>query len=390
VVDNDVTPPEPRKQRMGATPQPASDSPTEEPAAAADVPQRTRMGAPAEATDAPRPTRMGSSTPAATPTETDEATAPIPSVSPAKSTTKPTRVTRLRQILLVLGVLVLAIAVVVFARWLRTVPEVAAFVSANPGAVELPAYAPVGLPAWLGWQHFFNIFFMVLIVRTGWQVRTEKRAPGYWTANEKSFYSPALSSPKKVSLTQWIHQSLDVVWLVNGVVFVLLLAVTGQWMRIVPLGWDYLPNALSTALQYASLDWPTENGWINYNALQVLAYFTTVFVAAPLAAITGYRFSTWWPDRNEKLSKSFPIEWARAVHFPVMLYFVGFTAVHVFLVFFTGALANLNHIFTARDAIDAWGLAVFAVAMLIIVSGWFVTKPFFMGQLAARFGTLSK
>ncbi|WP_218157734.1 hypothetical protein [Saccharopolyspora shandongensis] len=28
--------------------------------------------------------------------------------------------------------------------------------------------------------------------------------------------------------------------------------------------------------------WPTENGWVHYNALQQLAYFTTVFVAAAL------------------------------------------------------------------------------------------------------------
>jgi hypothetical protein len=26
------------------------------------------------------------------------------------------------------------------------------------------------------------------------------------------------------------------------------------------------PNAVSAALQYVSLDWPTENGWVNYNA----------------------------------------------------------------------------------------------------------------------------
>ena len=63
----------------------------------------------------------------------------------------------------------------------------------------------------------------------------------------------------------------------------MVLFVTGQWMRIVPTSWDVFPNAVSAALQYVSLDWPTENGWVNYNALQLLAYFTTVFIAAPLA-----------------------------------------------------------------------------------------------------------
>ena len=41
------------------------------------------------------------------------------------------------------------------------------------------------------------------------------------------------------------------------------------------------PNALSVVIQYLSLDWPTENGWVAYNGLQLFAYFVTVFVAAP-------------------------------------------------------------------------------------------------------------
>ena len=73
--------------------------------------------------------------------------------------------------------------------------------------------------------------------------------------------------------------------------FFVLLFVTGQWMRIVPTSWDVFPNALSAALQYVSLDWPTENGWVNYNSLQLLAYFVTVFIAAPLAIVTGMRMS---------------------------------------------------------------------------------------------------
>jgi thiosulfate reductase cytochrome b subunit len=284
----------------------------------------------------------------------------------------------------------ISVALVFLARWLRTLPGVEAFIESNPGTVELPSSAPIGLPPWLGWQHFLNMFFLVLIVRTGWLVRTEKRAPGYWTAHERTFFSPTASTPKKVSLTQWIHQSLDVLWILNGVVFMVLLFSTGHWMRIMPLSWEYIPNALSAVLQYASLNWPIENGWVNYNALQVFAYFTTVFIAAPLAGISGFRFSTWWPDRNESISKLYPVEWARAIHFPVMLYFVGFTAVHIFLVFMTGMFVNLNHMFTSRDESDGWGLVVFSSAMMVIAAGWFLARPIFLGQLAARFGSLSK
>ena len=104
-------------------------------------------------------------------------------------------------------------------------------------------------------------------------------------------------------------------------------------MRIVPTSWDIVPNALSASLQYVSLQWPHENGWINYNALQQLAYFVIVFIAAPLAIVTGLRMSAAWPKDAARLNRAYPIELARAVHFPTMLFFVLFVIAHVTLVF---------------------------------------------------------
>lgn len=296
-----------------------------------------------------------------------------------------------KRAMLTLGLAVVAVVVlVIVARWLRTTPDVQSFLGQYPGHPTLPDTVPTGLPGWLGWQHFFNIFFMVLIVRTGLQIRHEKKAPAHWTPEPNSLFSPKGSTPKKVSLTQWLHQALDILWVANGLVFIVLLFATSQWMRIVPTDWDVVPNALSAMLQYASLEWPTENGWIYYNALQMLAYFSIVFLAAPLAVISGIRFSTWWPDQNSRLSRIYPIEVARAVHYPVMLYFVAFTLVHVFLVFFTGALRNLNHMYASRDEADWLGLGVFVVSVLVTGAAWILTKPLFMRPVAGRFGTLSK
>lgn len=264
------------------------------------------------------------------------------------------------------------------------------FLVTYDGHASQPETAPVGIPGWLGWQHFLNMFFIVLIIRTGLGVRTERKPPAYWTARKDSFFSPAGNTPKKVSLTQWLHQGLDVLWVANGVVFIVLLFVTGHWMRIVPTSWDVVPNMLSGAIQYASLDWPVENGWVHYNALQVMAYFLTVFIAAPLAIVSGLRISTWWPERAERLNRLYPVEWARAVHFPVMIYFVAFTIVHVFLVFFTGALRNLNHMYTSRDVVDGWGLVIFLASLLVLAAAWFLTKPMFTTPIASRMGTVSK
>jgi len=131
-----------------------------------------------------------------------------------------------------------------------------------------------------------------------------------------------------------------------------LLCSTGQWMGIVPTDWAVIPNAVSAALQYASLDWPLDNGWVNYNSLQQLSYVAVVFVAAPLAIATGARMSALWPRDAPRLNRVYRFELAKAVHLPVMVFFVAFTVVHVALVLATGALRNLNHIFAARDAGD--------------------------------------
>ncbi|WP_438354409.1 cytochrome b/b6 domain-containing protein [Microbacterium sp. CJ88] len=287
-----------------------------------------------------------------------------------------------------LGLLFAAGMAVLAVRWFLSLPALQDFLTTYPGEYHLPEGAPVGLPGWLGWQHFFNVFLMVLIIRSGLRVRSEKRPAVFWT--------PRTNPKGKISLTLWFHQALDLLWLVNGVVFIVLLFVTGQWMRVIPTSWEVFPNALSAVLQYISLDWPTENGWVNYNSVQQLAYFATIFLAAPLAAITGVRMSGVWPKNAKTLNRIYPVEWARAVHFPVMLYFVAFIAVHVFLVFATGALRNLNHMYAAQGSTDPnayadnWlGFWLFVASMIVIAAAWVAARPLVLAPIARLFGTVS-
>jgi thiosulfate reductase cytochrome b subunit len=279
------------------------------------------------------------------------------------------------------GLLFAAGMAVLFVRWFLSLTFMQDFLHTYPGAYPLPATAPVGFPAWLNWQHFFNVFFMVLIIRTGLTVRREKRPSVFWT--------PKSNPKRKISLTLWFHQSLDLLWIINGVIFVILLFVTGQWMRLIPTSWSVFPNALSAALQYVSLDWPTEDGWVNYNSLQQLAYFATVFIAAPLAIATGVRMSGVWPKNAKRLSQAYPVEWARAVHFPVMLYFVLFIIVHVTLVFATGALRNLNHMYAASDAVNWVGFWIFVASLVVIAAAWVAARPLVLAPIARLFGKVS-
>ena len=286
------------------------------------------------------------------------------------------------------GLLFAAGMAVLAARFLLSLEPMQEFLAAYPGEYHLPEGAPVGIPPWLGWQHFFNVFLMVLIIRSGLRVRTEERPTAFW--------SPRGNPSRKISLNLWFHQSLDILWILNGVTFVILLFVTGQWMKIVPTSWEVFPNAISAALQYVSLDWPTENGWVNYNSLQQLAYFATVFLAAPLAIITGVRMSGIWPKDAKTLDRIYPVEWARAIHFPVMLYFVVFIALHVFLVLATGALRNLNHMYASQGSTDPnayadnWvGFWIFVASLVVIAAAWVAARPLVLAPIARLFGKVS-
>ncbi|AMG82686.1 MULTISPECIES: cytochrome b/b6 domain-containing protein [Microbacterium] len=276
---------------------------------------------------------------------------------------------------------VLAAAAVALVRTLLSLPFMQDFLAAFPGEYEPPIPVEPGFAPWVNWAHFFNMFLIVLIIRSGLQVRTEKRPSVFWTPR---------NNPKgKISLNLWFHQALDILWLLNGVIFVVLLFATGHWVRIVPTSWEVFPNALSAALQYISFDWPHENGWNNYNSLQQLAYFVTVFLAAPLAAVTGLRMSGLWPKKAERLSKAYPVEWARTLHFPVMLYFVAFIIAHVALVMLTGFLRNLNHMFAAQDAATWTGFWVFIASLVVIAIAWVAARPLVLAPIAKAFGKVS-
>ena len=273
--------------------------------------------------------------------------------------------------------------IILIAQWMRTLPEVAIFISNYRGSTPLPEGAPVGLPAWLGWQHFLNFFLLLFVIRTGWIIRSKKRPPAFWTPTR--FRLNKDKPAKRMGLYHWFHIQMDFLWVLNGVVFIVMLFVTGQWMRIVPTSWDVFPNAASAALQYASLRWPMENAWVNYNSLQVLAYFVTVFIAAPIAIKTGLRLSPIWPQEGW-MHRIFPEALARRLHVIVLFYFFIFIVAHLTLVFTTGALRNLNMMFAANDGTSWLGAGLFGLSVVAIVIGWFLMRPSILKPIASFSG----
>ena len=135
-------------------------------------------------------------------------------------------------------------------------------------AVEVPsapiAEAPHGFPAWLRLTHYVNLLFIILLVRSGLQILADHPrlywgrdcTPGtdwfrfqvpvpkgrIWTAKDDSVTLPTwLGIPglrHTLGLSRWWHFSVNLLWLINGVAFYLLLFSTDQWRRLVPLTWE--------------------------------------------------------------------------------------------------------------------------------------------------------
>jgi hypothetical protein len=93
-----------------------------------------------------------------------------------------------------------------------------------------------------------------------------------------------------LGLSRWWHFSVNLLWLINGVAFYVLLFSSDQWRRLVPVTWEVFPAALSTAVQYASLNFPVDEGWTSNNGHQRPAKFPFLVEAAIDAAINGKGF----------------------------------------------------------------------------------------------------
>ncbi len=291
------------------------------------------------------------------------------------------RTTLLAMLAVVLG----GIALSVIAFVLRAQPAVHEFMVRFPGVNTPTPDAPIGIPIWLNVTHFLNILFLMLIIRTALSIRSKKRPPAFVTPRRGLFGQP----PRRIGINVWLHNTVDLLWMLNGVVYVVLLFTTGQWVRIVPTSWDVVPNAVSAALQYLTFTWPVENPWVAYNSLQTLSYFGVVFVLAPLAILTGVRLSSAWPLDAPRLNRVLPEKPIRRLHNIVLFAFMAFIVVHVSLVLFTGAVLNLNVMFAARNDLSFVGSIIFITALAGLTGVWFALTDSVQKKLARLTGEVT-
>ena len=161
-------------------------------------------------------------------------------------------------------------------------------------------------------------------------------------------------------------------FITTGIVFVIGLCTTDQWLRLVPTFPAILTEAWATFVHYATFTLPPEpNGFYCYNALQQIAYFSTVFIMAPISILTGMAMSPALVKRAPWFAKIFGgRQAARSIHFLMMIGFVCFIAVHVSLIVLTGFTRNMNHIVLGKDELNPQGMWLGLMGIGVVVLTW--------------------
>jgi thiosulfate reductase cytochrome b subunit len=249
---------------------------------------------------------------------------------------------------------------------------------ALPDSPPLPFTPGDAFPAWMRITHYVNLFFMILLIRSGLQILMDHPrlywnvhcTPGtewlrltpvevprdrlYTAKDDARYLSPWIGLPgyrHTIGMARHWHFLSVLFWVGNGLIFVVLLFGTEQWRRLVPTSWRIVPDAWAVFVHYATFHLPQgDDTFYRYNALQQLAYFSAVFVLAPLAILTG-------PSMSPALTNRFP--WypkvpgnrqiGRSLHFLILCAYLGFIAAHVSMVVITGFARNMNHIVAGTD-----------------------------------------
>jgi sulfoxide reductase catalytic subunit YedY len=269
------------------------------------------------------------------------------------------------------------------------------FIRAHPCVPSKPQVKP-GVTWWMIVTHAANFFFMVMIVRAGWQILADHprlyvkvhctpdrevlrfRGPvpkdRVWTAKDDAItLSPLFGMPggrHTIGVARHWHFIFDILFVLNGIVYVVLLFATSQYLKLIPTQLSILPDAASCVVQYSALHLPVEpGGYFRFDAIQQLSYFAVIFLLGPLAILSGLAMSPALDNRFKFYQRIFGNrQAARTLHFVIMCAFVLFYIVHMTMVAATGFSRNLNSITLGVFQNNLNGVALFWLAIGVTVA----------------------
>jgi DMSO/TMAO reductase YedYZ molybdopterin-dependent catalytic subunit/thiosulfate reductase cytochrome b subunit len=265
---------------------------------------------------------------------------------------------------------------------------------------------PSFFPLWVIVTHFLNIFFLLLLARSGLEVlaahpklywsddcppnrawaRFSKKvyAPDsrrLWTSHdEEEAWSSVIALPGRRNLGLGRHWHFMTVqfWVLTGAVYVALIFTTGYWRYLVPTSWSLFPDSVKAVGTYLQFQIAGPLPGEPFNAAQKLSYFVMVFLLAPFQILTGAAMSPAVIARFPGYTRLFGgRQKARSLHFLGLVAFAAFTVVHTAMVLIHGLPREFAAmVLGSYDADRRLGLAIgllglFLLAVFHLVITWF-------------------
>ncbi|WP_199737251.1 MULTISPECIES: molybdopterin-dependent oxidoreductase [Micromonospora] len=257
---------------------------------------------------------------------------------------------------------------------------------------------PSFFPIWMIVTHFLNIFFLLLLARSGLEVlaahpklywsddcpparpwaRFSKKvyAPDsrrLWTSHdEEEAWSPVIALPGRRNLGLGRHWHFMTVqfWVLTGAVYLALVFTTGHWRYLVPTSWSLFPDSVKTVGTYLQFRLAGPLPVEPFNAAQKLSYFVVVFLLAPFQILTGAAMSPSVIARFPRYTRLFGgRQKARSLHFLGLVAFAAFTVVHTAMVIVHGLPREFAAmVLGSYDADRRLGLAIGLLGLLLLVA----------------------
>lgn len=261
-------------------------------------------------------------------------------------------------------------------------------------------------PMWVVVTHFLNIFFMLLLARSGLEVlsafpkmywhddcppgrewaRFSKKNYGadsrkLWSSlDEEESWSPAVALPGRKNLglgRHWHFMSVQF-WILTGAVYVALVFATGYWHYLIPTHWSLVPDSIRAVGTYLHFQIPAKIPGEPFEPAQKLAYFLVIFILAPFQVLTGAAMSPSVLGRFPRYGKLFGgKQGARSLHFLGLCAFAAFTVVHTLMVIVHDVPAEFTKVVLADPGGNktfalALGLAgIFLILLFHVIISWF-------------------
>ncbi len=265
---------------------------------------------------------------------------------------------------------------------------------------------PGFFPWWVITTHFLNMFFMLLMARSGLEVLSafpklywhddcppgrewarfskkmysaDSRKPWSSTQEEEA-WSPAIALPgkKNLGLGRHWHFSSVQLWVLTGAVYLTLVFATGYWHYLVPTSWSIIPRSIGSVGTYLHLELPAPIPGEPFEPAQKLSYFIVVFLLAPFQIVTGAAMSPTVLARFPWYGKIFGgKQGARSLHFLGLVAFAAFVVIHVFMVIIHGLPRELaamvlgSYDANRTLALSLGLLGLFLIVVFHVIITWF-------------------